>query len=421
MLKKGIGLKEQSKKRVIFLVDIQSFYASVEIASNPNLKGKPVVVCGDPKKRHGITLAASPEAKRAGVTTAMPAWQVRNICPNAEFVLPHMQKYIEASVQITEILEQFTDQVEVFSIDEQFLDVTSSIALFGDPWTLAKMAQKRIWDEVGVKAKVGIGENKIQAKMACDRFAKKNSDGIFELTGETFRDKTGQLPIDQLFGIGSRMKRNMEKIGIYRIMDLAERPLAEIVKKWGVMGNVLWLSANGIDNSPVERQSVVEQKGVGHSITLPRDYDSKEEIKVIILELTEEVCRRTRAFNKQGKTVTLTIRGADLNQPTGFHRQTTLVFASNDTISIYRQLVKLLDEFWDGNPVRSIGVGLTQLEDLEQVQLNFFDDPIRKIQLGKVMDQIKERYGKTSVFRASSLLPSSMLFDRATKIGGHEA
>lgn len=177
------------KKRVIFLVDMESFYASVEIASNPELVGKPVVVCGDPEKRHGITLAANPLAKKAGVKTAMPLWEVKSVCPQAQFVRPHMGKYIEASLQITEILYEFTDQVEPFSIDEQFMDVTASQSLFGSPQHMAKMIQKRIWDEVGVRARVGIGENKIQAKMACDRFAKKNLEGIFELNSTNYMKK----------------------------------------------------------------------------------------------------------------------------------------------------------------------------------------------------------------------------------------
>jgi len=410
-----------TSQNVIFLVDIQSFYASVEIAADRKLVGKPVVVCGDPEKRHGITLAASSEAKKAGVKTAMPVWQVKNLCPRAHFVRPNMQKYIDASLQITEILKQFTDQVEVFSIDEQFMDVTKSQSIFGSPKQIAKMVQRRIWDEVGVWGRVGIGENKIQAKMACDRFAKKNKEGIFILNHQNYKKMTAALPIDDLFGVGHRMKRNLERIGIYTIGDLARRPLEEMKKRWGINGHVLWLSAQGIDDSPVVSHSTQKQKGVGNSITLPRDYQKEEEIKVILLELAEEVCRRARSINRKGKTVQLSLRGADFNHPTGFQRQETLIEASNDTMEIYSYLLKLFDRFWDRKPVRSIGVHLTQLEDDDQIQLSFFADPFKKIQLGKTMDTIRNRYGKTAIFRASSLLPSGLLFDRATKIGGHEA
>ncbi|WP_425425371.1 DNA polymerase IV [Vulcanibacillus modesticaldus] len=408
-------------KKIIFLVDIQSFYASVEIASNPDLRGKPVVVCGDPKKRHGITLAASPEAKKSGVKTGMPIWQVKALCPKVNFVRPHMKKYIEASIQITEILNQFTDQVEVFSIDEQFLDLTKSQSLFGTPETMAKMIQQRIWDEVGVFARIGIGENKIHAKMACDNFAKKNKVGIFKLNQQNYRDLTGPLPIDQLFGVGSRMKRNLERIGIYTIADLAERSLEEMKKRWGINGHVLWLNAHGIDYSPVESSSTVLYKGVGNSITLPRDYENRKDIEVVLLELTEEVCRRARLMHKKGNTVHLSVRGADFDHPTGFHRQMTLPFATNATMDVYRGVLQLFDRFWDKEPVRSVGVSLTKLEDAREVQLSFFSDQVKKIQLGNVMDEIRNRYGKTAIFRASSLSSAGLLFDRATKIGGHEA
>ena len=409
------------KGKVIFLIDMQSFYASVEIASNPKLAGKPVVVCGDPQKRHGITLAANPEAKRAGVKTGMPAWQVKNICPEANFVTPHMKKYIDTSIQITEILKQFSDQVEAFSIDEQFIDVTMSQSLFGPPEQIAKMLQKRIWEEIGVWGRVGIGENKIQAKMACDCFAKKNQEGIYRLNYKNFKKETELLPIEQLFGVGRRMKVNLERIGIYKIGDLAKRPLEELKRRWGVMGHVLWLSAQGIDNSPVESDSTRIQKGVGNNMTLPRDYSLKEDIEIVLLELSEEVCRRARLINKRGKTVHLGVRGADFDYPTGFSRQITIPAATNDAMEIYYKALQLFEKHWDRKPVRSIGISLNQLEDVKEVQLSFFSNPAKRIELGKVMDEIREQYGKTAIFRASSLLPGGQLFDRSTKIGGHEA
>jgi len=410
-----------NKKEVIFLVDMQSFYASVEIAANPKLAGKPVVVCGDPERRHGITLAASPEAKEAGVKTAMPVWEVKTVCPDASFVKPHMQRYIEASIQITEILSEFTDQTEIYSIDEQFMNVTASQNLFGPALTIAKLVQIKIWNEIGVRARVGIGENKIQAKMACDNFAKKNAAGIFTLNHDNYKAVTGDLPVEKLFGVGSRMKRNLERIGIYTIRDLAERPLTDLTKRWGIMGNVIWLSAQGIDYSPVESNSTELQKGVGNSITLPRDYELAKDIKIVLLELAEEVGRRTRLINRMGRTVHLGVRGADFDQPTGFGRQITLPFATNDTMEIYSYALKLFEKYWDGAPVRSIGISLTQLEDAAEIQLDLFSNPLKKAEIGKVMDGIRNRYGKTAIFRASSLLPAGLLFDRATKIGGHEA
>lgn len=408
------------KTRTIFLVDIQSFFAAVEEAADPSLKGKKVVVCGDPEKRHGITLAANPAAKKCGVKTAMPIWQVNNLCPDAVYVRPRMSKYIEASVQITDILNQFTDEVEVFSIDEQFLDVTNVLTLLGSAEEIARKIQERIFNEVGVYAKVGIGENKIQAKMACDNFAKKNAEGIFRLNTTTYQSLTADLPVIKLFGVGSRMRRNLERVGIYTIGDLANRPVADMKRRFGINGHVLWLSARGIDYSPVTNNSTEKHKSVGNNITLPRDYERLEDIEVVLLELSEEVGRRVRGIGMKARTVNVHIRGADLAPGNGFNRQLTLPTPTADTLEIYETSRAIFAEHWNGTPIRSIGVSLSQLEDYYELQLDLFADVVKGEQISTVMDQIRNKHGKTSIFRASSLLPKGLFFDRANKIGGHQ-
>lgn len=410
----------KNKTKTIFLVDIQSFFAAVEEADNPELKGKKVVVCGDPEKRHGITLAANPAAKKCGVKTAMPIWEVLNLCPDATFVRPRMSKYVEASIQITEILNQFTDEVEVFSIDEQFLDITNVLSLFGSAEQIACNIQERIYNEVGVYAKVGIGENKIQAKMACDLFAKKNREGIFRLNPHNYQQLTADLPVNKLFGVGGRMRQNLERIGVYTIGDLARRPLADLEKRWGINGHVLWMSAQGIDYSPVKNNSTERHKSIGNSITLPRDYEEKEDIEIILLELAEEVARRARAMDFKARTVNVYIKGADLKENNGFNRQLTLLSPSDNTLEIYETCRIIFDNYWNGTPIRSIGVNLTQLEDSYEVQLELFSDVEKNEKIGTVMDEIRRKHGKTSIFRASSLLPKSLFFDRANKIGGHQ-
>jgi DNA polymerase-4 len=406
--------------RTIFLVDIQSFFAAVEEADNPDLKGKKVVVSGDPEKRHGITLAANPAAKSCGVKTAMPIWQVKNLCPDATFVRPRMGRYVEASIQITEILNQFTDEIEVFSIDEQFLDVTNVISLFGSAEQIARKIEERVYNEVGVNAKVGIGQNKIQAKMACDNFAKKNKDGIFRLDSSNYLRLTADLPVNKLFGVGGRMRRNLERIGIYTIGDLARRPLADLEKRWGINGHVLWMSAQGIDHSPVTNNSTEKHKSVGNSITLPRDYDKKEDIEIILLELSDEVARRVRGMELKARTVNVHVRGGDLEAHNGFNRQLTLASPTDDTLDIYEASRIIFDTYWNRTPIRSIGLNLTQLEDSYELQLDLFSDIERNEKIGNVIDEIRNKHGKTSIFRASSLQPKGLFFDRANKIGGHQ-
>jgi DNA polymerase-4 len=155
------------------LADMESFYASVEVVKNPSLRGKPVAVCGDPERRHGVVLAATKEAKAFGIKTGMVAGECTRLCPNIVFVRPHMKDYIDVSLRITEIFEKFTDRVSPYSIDEQFLDMTGCEKLFGTPEEMARLMIKKVWEETGIKCRVGIGENPLQAKMACDRFAKK--------------------------------------------------------------------------------------------------------------------------------------------------------------------------------------------------------------------------------------------------------
>ena len=407
--------------KIIFLADMESFYASVEIVHNPSLQGKPVVVCGDPKRRHGIILAASKKAKAFGVKTGMPAWECKSLCPEAVFVRPHMQRYIDVSIKITKIFEQFTDRVAPYSIDEQFLDMTGCEKLFGtNPRGMAIKLNQQVLQETGIRCRVGIGENPLQAKMACDRFAKANPEGIFKLSHDNYTCCTWPLPIRDLFGVGSRMEHNLQRIGIKKIGDLARMPKGILKRRWGINGEILWLNSQGIDYSNIYAKSTEVQKGVGHSMTLPRDYGQKREIEVVLLELTEEVCRRARALNKMGKVVSLYCRGAGFNQPTGFSRQKKLPEPTAVTMDVYAIVHKLFDTYWDRRPVRKLGVSLSGLFDDSYMQLSLFEDREKKTSLSHAVDNIRTRYGVTSLFRASSLTSGGQLFEWATEIGGHK-
>jgi len=406
---------------IILLADMESFYASVEVARNPSLRGKPVVVCGDPKRRHGIALAASKEAKSYGIKTGMPAWQCKKLCPRVIFTKPHMKTYIDVSLKITGIFEQFTDRVSPYSIDEQFLDMTGCERLFGTPREMALRISKKVLNETGVRCRIGIGENPLQAKMACDNFAKKNSEGIFELNYKNYARYTWPLPIKDLFGVGSRMEKNLHRIGVFTIGNLARLPKESLKKRWGAVGELLWLNSHGIDYSTVNPSSTETCKGIGHSITLPRDYSSEREIRVVLLELTEEVCRRARTIGKVGKVVNLYCRGANFDNPTGFSRQKKLAKPTAITMDVYPVVLQLFNTYWDRMPIRAAGISLSGLASDKQIQLSLFDNEEQKIALSHAMDEIRNRFGITSLFRASSLTSGAQLFERANKIGGHEA
>lgn len=408
-------------EKIIFLADMESFYASVEKADNPALRGKAVAVCGDPALRHGIILAASPEAKAFGVKTGQPAWEARRMCPWITFIHPRMQKYIDCSLRLTAIFERFSNRVLPYSIDEQFLDLTGSEKIFGNPRKTAQAIIETIRSETGIACRIGMGQNMLQAKMACDCFAKKTPSAFFELNMENYAFHVWPLPIGSLFGVGHRMVRNLQRIGVRTIGHLAGLPREALRRRWGINGEVLWLNARGIDYSSIESNTVPEQKGVGHTATLPRDYRRQEEIELVLLEMTEEVCFRTRRQRKIASTVHLYCKGSDFDYPTGFSRQKKLPWHTATAMEVYPTVLQLFRKNWDRKPLRAVGISLTGLTVYRQLQLYRSDHTLRQERLTLTADLLRERFGKTAIFRASSLTPGAQLLQRAGKIGGHDA
>lgn len=409
-----------AKQRTIMLIDMQSFYASVEKAKMPEYRDKPLAVAGDPARRSGIILAACPLAKAKGVSTAEPLWQSLQKCPELIIVRPHMQEYIEVSTQIMSIMEEFSDQVEPYSIDEMFIDVTGSLHLFAnDPVDLAKQIQDKIFNATGVYARAGIGENKIISKLCCDMIAKKVEGGVFHLKKDELHKHIGQKPIRDMWGIGSRMEKHLWKMGIRTIEDLAKTSLTKLRSKWGVNGEVIWRVANGIDSSPVSTDSYSIQKDIGNAMTLPRDYTEAWEIAVVIQDICTEVCRRTRKKGLMGSVVTMSLSGTDFDHPTGFSRQIKLADPTNITVDVCKIAKQLFYQYWDGQPVRRVGVSLSNLSSADTYQLSLFDDQEQKRAIDKVMDDIKDRFGDIAILRASSITFAGQAIDRAAKIGGH--
>lgn len=414
-------------KRVIMLADCQSFYASVEKAAHPEYSDKPVVVAGDPERRSGIILAACPIAKTYGVTTAETLGEALGKCPELIVIRPRMSTYIQASLIITDIYETFTDLVEPYSIDEQFLDVTDSISYFGSPLEIAKQIQNKIMLATGVWSRIGISETKILAKTACDNFAKKQPGGIFILPKAEISKHLWRMPIENMFGVGGRMRNHFHWMGIQTIGQLAQTPLPKLKemlrKRFGknsdIQAELFWQTANGMDDSPVTPGTHDAQKEVGHGMTLPRDYSRKEDIDVVLLELCEEVCRRCRAKGYQGKVVSTGASGADYEHPAGFHRQMTLPESTNITKEVYQAVLALFHRHWDGLPVRRLGVTLSGLTSDVAYQLSFFADKERWKNLERATDYIKNRFGGAAILRASSLMSAGQALERSAKIGGH--
>jgi DNA polymerase-4 len=412
-------MAEAANGKVIFLVDMQSFYASVEKAARPEYRDKPVIIAGDPAKRSGIVLAACPLAKKWGIQTTEWVGEAVRKCPGVVVLQPRMQEYINVSLQITQILERYSDLVEPYSIDEQFVDVTGSVGLFGPPETIARMIQSDIGKETGVFARIGIGPNKVLAKIACDNFAKKRPDGIFALHEGNMRETMWRLPVAAMFGVGTRMARHLHRLGIATIGELAQYPLEKLQRMWGIPGHVLWMTANGIDHSPVSPASHETQKAIGHHMTLPKDYHLRADIETVLLELSEEVCRRARSKGLMGRVAAVGCRGADFDRPSGFYRQTTLPEPTHHAPDLYRAVRRLFERHWDGEPVRSVGVTLTGLVPDDTYQLDLFRDREKERRLAEAMDAIKAKYGAAAIMRAVSATAAGQAKERAVKIGGH--
>ncbi|MCQ6558136.1 DNA polymerase IV [Paenibacillus mendelii] len=412
--------------RVIMLADCQSFYASVEKASHPEYHDHPVVVAGDPERRSGIILAACPIAKKRGVRTAETLGQALAKCPELVVIRPRMQTYIDISLLITQTFGQFTDLVEPFSIDEQFLDVTASSKLFGSPDEIAFQIQTRILTQTGVWARVGISSNKILAKMACDLFAKKNESGIFTLPPSKVETVLWPLGVNEMFGVGGRMTAHFNRMGMQTIGDVARTPLPQLKNKMrarfgknsDINAEVYWRTANGIDPSPVTPSTHDLQKSIGHGMTLPRDYSRPDEIDTVLLELSDEVCRRCREKKYMGSVVAAGAQGADFDQPTGFFRQMKLADPTNIGAEVYEAARVLFYRHWDGLPVRKLGITLSSLTDDREYQLTIGNRE-RQRDLDRTVDGIKRRYGVSSILRAASLTEAGLAHDRAAKIGGH--
>lgn len=417
----------ERNERTIFLIDGQSFYASIEKAARPELRDKPVAV-GDPARRNGIVLAACPIAKSRGVTTAERVGEALAKCPDLVVVRPRMGTYISISLLMTQIYESFTDQVEPYSIDEQFLDVTGSLANYGSPAEIAFCIQRQIQLSTGVWSRVGIGPTKILAKTATDNFAKKRPEGVFTLNYDNIERDLWPLPVHQMFMVASRMTRHFMRMGLNTIGDVARleigefkrRMRREMGKQSDIQAEYYWQTARGIDPSPVVAGIRHKLKSVGHGKALRAHlYRNLPDIEVVLLELVIEVCRRARRHGVMGDTVHVSAAETDGTRSSYFGRQTKLAQPTALTHEVAAAALRLLREHWSGMPVGRLSITLGGLSDDTVDQLTLFEDRGKVTSIERTTDRIKDRYGPAAIMRASSMLESGVARERAEQIGGH--
>lgn len=406
------------RERLIFHIDVNSAFLSWEAAyrlkRDPgalDLRTIPSAVGGDASTRHGIVLAKSSPAKAFGVVTGEPLAQARKKCPGLVVVPSRFEIYVENSRRLIRLLEDYTPDLEKFSIDEAFLDMTETIHLFGSPVSTADGIRKRVREDLGFTVNVGISTNKLLAKMASD-FEKP--DRTHTLFPREIREKMWPLPIRELFLVGSSAQKKLEALGLHTIGDLAGcRPEILALHLGDKYARMIHDYANGIDNDPVTA-STPARKGCGNRVTLSRDVDSFEEACHVLLSLAETVGARLRADGSLCSQICVELR--DWRFRSSSH-QGLLGTPTDSTSVIYREACRLLAEFWDGTPVRLMGIRAGKLSRGDFVQMSLFEteQDRKRLEMEKAVDSIRSRFGTDSIKRASFLCRDSLVDHAASK------
>lgn len=377
------------RARIIFHVDMNSFYASVEMAHNPKLKGKPLAVAGNPEERKGIIVTSSYEARAKGVKTAMPLWEAKKLCPELIVVRPNFERYRETSRKIFQLLAEITPIIEPVSIDEGYMDVTNHPT---HPLQLAKQIQKRLLDELDIPCSIGIGPNKFLAKTASDM---KKPLGITVLRIRDLPTKLWPLPVDKMYGVGEKTAEKLKKMNIHTIGDLAKADMYTVSQVLGINGERLINRANGRDPRPVDPDSVNEFKSIGNSQTLPHDTTDLMEMRQILSQLAERVEERLKRRELKGKTVQLMIRYSNRKTITRSRKLDRFI---DDKDTIMEVIQDLLSEHWSHEPVRLLGVTVQDLLEkqyvVEQLDLFTYQEVEKKLAIHETVEQLREKFGE---------------------------
>ncbi|MBK5274979.1 MAG: DNA polymerase IV [Desulfuromonadales bacterium] len=383
--------------RTIMHVDMNAFFASVEQQANPDLRGKPIAVVGSSHRT--VITTSSYEARAFGVKTGMAPWEAKRCCPQLIFVIGDNRKYCHTSSRIMEMMQAYTPEVEVFSIDEAFMDVTGSLThLYDTPERISYLLKARIRHAFGITCSVGIAPNKLLAKLASDM---QKPDGLTVIRSEDIARVMETLPIKDLCGIGRKMERHLNMMSIYTCGELGRCDEARLTRKFGIIGRRLKEMGQGLDTSPVVPHGEDDEvKSVGHSMTLTRDISAREDILRYLLQLSEMVGRRARRYGVSGRTVSLYVRYADFFS--SFGKQETLKGYISMSGDIYKAAVAILDSVELEQPVRLLGVKLSGLKHHSE-QLALFPDERRQNELVRSMDIINDRFGEFTVTFGSML------------------
>ena len=388
--------------RVILHCDLNSFFASVELLSHPELRDLPVAVSGDPAVRHGIILAKNDRAKRAGVQTAETIWQAKKKCPSLVLLPPHHKLYGQYSRLINEIYGQYTDLVEPFGIDESWLDITGSMHLFGgDARAIADELRRRIRQELGLTISVGVSFNKVFAKLGSDY---KKPDATTVISRENWREIVWPLPVGDLLFVGKSAQKLLRQYGVETVGQLAACRREMLETLMGKMGGQLHDYANGLDRSPVRPQHQHEQvKSVGNGTTFPQNLTRWDEVRTGLSVLSDSVVDRMRRQGLYCGGVAVTIRTADFKTVS---RQKRLGAPTHLMKDVYRAAVELTQQSWKApEPIRMLTVTALYITDsadsYEQIDLMDGEQQRhdqRQEKIEGAMETIRRKYGNDAIF-----------------------
>lgn len=409
-------------ERHIFCIDMCSFYASV---SAVELGLDPLEVClavvGNQERKGSVVLAASPMMKkRFSVRTGTRLFEIPNH-PDILLIEPKMKLYLEKSMAITELLGSYVpkESIHVYSVDESFIELTGTEKLWGPPEQTMRRIQQKLLDCFKLPSSVGGGPNMLLAKLALDLEAKETG-----FANWTYADVPKKLwpvaPLSKMWGIGSRMEKTLNSMGIFCIGDLACTDVSLLEERFGIMGNQLHQHANGIDLSDLGAPLVEGQVSYGKGQILYRDYIEEKDIMTIILEMCEDVAMRTRKARRMGRTIHLSVVYSKPVFGGGFSRSRSIDEATNDTLKIYRVCQEIFHEHFQHKPVRQISLSISNLEEEASMQLSLFDE--RKFEnrrLGSAMDAIRKKYGYSAIYRGISGTQAGTAIARTKLIGGH--
>ncbi len=406
-------------------IDLKSFFAACECLERGLDPFKTPLVVANPKQGNGaITLAVTPYLKKQGVASRS---RLYDIPANIKYFIvpPRMKLYIQKSKEVIGIYLDYVAEsdLHVYSIDECFLDVTDYLKLYKkNDYELAQEILKKIEEKTGLTATCGIGPNLLMAKVAMDTEAKKYKNGIAKWTYDDIPTKLWPLtPLSKMWGIGKRMEKNLNNLNIYTIEDLAQYDKNKLKDKFGIMGLELWNHANGIDTSRIaDFKTEAKDKSYSHSQVLFKDYNEVS-IRLIISEMVDLLAARLRANNKQTTVIGFGISySKEINS--GFYHSLKLDTPTDSSKEITKFCNIIFDRYYDFLPIRKVSISCGGLVTKQGVQLNLFEEyqnTIKEDQINTTIDEIKNKFGKNSLIKASSLLPDSTAIERNTKIGGH--